>query len=90
MCDESLSTESTFPVYEETWLLGMYSFSLKLLWGLKQCCPLNLSSSNENLGENTIASKGSKYRFCKVFHSMLQTDGEYIYNEKKKKESVTM
>ena len=65
------------------YLVCTYSLSLKLLWALKQCCPLNLSSSNKNLGGNTIASKGSKYRFCKVFNSMPQTDGEYIYNEKR-------
>lgn len=39
------------------YLVCTYSLSLKLLWGLKQCCPLNLSSSSENLGGNTIASK---------------------------------
>lgn len=65
------------------YLVSTYSLSLQLLWGLKQCCPLNLSSSNENLGGNTIACKGSKYRFCEVFNSTLQTDGEYIYNEKR-------
>ena len=84
MCDESLYIESTFPVYEETWLLGMHLFSFfETSMGLETM----LSSQPEFLKwkfrRKYNCVQGSKYRFCMVFNSMLQTDGEYIYNGKK-------